>query len=339
MNLLTAFVIISASLFSAVSPAPLHTKDCQPHYVDGFELPAWVTNDTWYRPMPQYTTGRVVWYAPGIMNSTARYRGMDLTGFAGGIATTSVGNMGHVAWLKRPGLPWEGPFLIVDVSQRNHAYYHAVIVGTIAEVDFDTALEWGIVGLDKSKRGYHINMWSMDDVEMWIGLSPPNSAGGADVGEPVNYRAWYEANAEFCDGQPNRRWSPDETMIMNYEDFTIRRNSEDAGDTALQETSIELTQQQISNALTVRAYLTSLSINAPPPTEAPSSAPTNILTIHTLSPDETWTHLALKYYGHTTEPYWRLIYEANKDMVGDDYHRIWGGMKIVIPVLPANFSP
>jgi len=59
-----------------------------------------------------------------------------------------------------------------------------------------------------------------------------------------------------------------------------------------------------------------------------------IMKVHTLGENETWTHLSLKYYGHTTEPYWRLIYEANKEMVGDDYRRIWGGMEINIPELP-----
>lgn len=59
-----------------------------------------------------------------------------------------------------------------------------------------------------------------------------------------------------------------------------------------------------------------------------------IIKVHTLGENETWTHLSAKYYGHTTEPYWRHIYEANKELVGDDYKRIWGGMEIKIPELP-----
>jgi nucleoid-associated protein YgaU len=59
-----------------------------------------------------------------------------------------------------------------------------------------------------------------------------------------------------------------------------------------------------------------------------------VIKVHKLGKNETWTHLAAKYYGNTTEPYWRHIYEFNKEMVGDNYKRIWGGMEIKIPELP-----
>ncbi len=59
-----------------------------------------------------------------------------------------------------------------------------------------------------------------------------------------------------------------------------------------------------------------------------------VIKVHTLGEKETWTHLAAKYYGNTTEPYWRHIYEFNKDTIGDNYKRIWGGMEIKIPELP-----
>jgi nucleoid-associated protein YgaU len=55
---------------------------------------------------------------------------------------------------------------------------------------------------------------------------------------------------------------------------------------------------------------------------------------YVLKEGDTWTHVSLKFYGHTTEPYWRPIYEANKEIVGDDYRRIRPGMEIIIPELP-----
>lgn len=56
---------------------------------------------------------------------------------------------------------------------------------------------------------------------------------------------------------------------------------------------------------------------------------------HTVVAGETWTHLALKYYGRSIEPFWRLIYEypANKALVGDDYRKLRPGMEIAIPEL------
>lgn len=63
-----------------------------------------------------------------------------------------------------------------------------------------------------------------------------------------------------------------------------------------------------------------------------------VIKVHTLGKNETWTHLAAKYYGNTTEPYWRHIYEFNKEMVGDNYKRIWGGMEIKIPELPEELK-
>jgi len=56
---------------------------------------------------------------------------------------------------------------------------------------------------------------------------------------------------------------------------------------------------------------------------------------HVVKSGETWTHLALKYYGRSIEPFWRHIYEypANKTLVGDDYRKLRPGMEIVIPEL------
>ena len=55
---------------------------------------------------------------------------------------------------------------------------------------------------------------------------------------------------------------------------------------------------------------------------------------HTLKPDESLSHLALKYYGSAYEPYWRVIYEANKAVIGDNPGRVRPGTVLKIPVLP-----
>jgi len=63
-----------------------------------------------------------------------------------------------------------------------------------------------------------------------------------------------------------------------------------------------------------------------------------VLTEHTLKADETLSHLSLKYYGSAYEPYWRVIYEANKELIGDNPARVRPGMVIKIPVLPEELK-
>jgi nucleoid-associated protein YgaU len=63
-----------------------------------------------------------------------------------------------------------------------------------------------------------------------------------------------------------------------------------------------------------------------------------VMAEHTLTAEETLSHLSLKYYGHATKPYWMVIYEANKDVIGDNPNRVRPGLKLKIPVLPAELK-
>lgn len=359
MNTLFASIMILNAIFAVAPPADANrTIDCKPHYLENYYLPAWVTNDTWYREMPQYTVGKAVWYAPGLMNSTAKFRGMSLEGFKGGVATNSVDMMGKTVWLKRVGLPWEGPFLVVDVGQRNHAYHQAVNVKTIVEVDFKTAIKWGIVSYNSgAKKGYQIDKWYEGGVEMWAGLEMPTHEAETAT-EAIVYNEWYEENAKFCDGEKNRWWSLQDWMITDYSEYeeelsrlvppeqpralmpTVKAPIISTFDLRPSTFKLRLEEYFLLKAKEkplVAQIIIDATLIEPEPT--PVIPEPEFITTHTLQSHETWTHLSLKYYGHTTEPYWRLIYEANQEMVGDDYRRIWGGMAIDIPALPADFSP
>jgi nucleoid-associated protein YgaU len=59
-----------------------------------------------------------------------------------------------------------------------------------------------------------------------------------------------------------------------------------------------------------------------------------VIAEHKVGPDQTLSHISLKYYGSAAEPYWRLIYEANKDVIGANPGMIRPGMMLKIPVLP-----
>ena len=59
---------------------------------------------------------------------------------------------------------------------------------------------------------------------------------------------------------------------------------------------------------------------------------------HTVTAEESLSHLALKYYGHATKPYYMVIYEANKALIGDNPNRVKPGLKLKIPELPADLK-
>jgi nucleoid-associated protein YgaU len=59
---------------------------------------------------------------------------------------------------------------------------------------------------------------------------------------------------------------------------------------------------------------------------------------HKLTADETLSHLSLKYYGSATRPYWMVIYEANKDVIGDNPAHVYPGLVVNIPELPAELK-
>ncbi len=72
--------------------------------------------------------------------------------------------------------------------------------------------------------------------------------------------------------------------------------------------------------------------------EAAAEAKANILATHTVSGDETLSHIALRYYGHATPPYYKLIYEFNKAVIGDNMNIIRAGQVLEIPQLPEELA-
>lgn len=81
-------------------------------------------------------------------------------------------------------------------------------------------------------------------------------------------------------------------------------------------------------ALALEAQLKALEAQAAPAIQAE----------HTVASGETLSHLALKYYGKATPPYWQLIYETNKEVIGENPNKVRTGMVLKIPVLPKDFQ-
>ncbi len=63
-----------------------------------------------------------------------------------------------------------------------------------------------------------------------------------------------------------------------------------------------------------------------------------VIAHHRATGDETLSHLSLKDYGQTTEPYWCLINEFNKEKIGSNYKNTCDGLVLDIPELPASMK-
>jgi nucleoid-associated protein YgaU len=68
--------------------------------------------------------------------------------------------------------------------------------------------------------------------------------------------------------------------------------------------------------------------------EGASAAPAAYIAEHVMKPDETLSHLSLKYYGSAAREKWMIIYEANKAVIGDNPAHVHPGTVIKIPKLP-----
>jgi nucleoid-associated protein YgaU len=55
---------------------------------------------------------------------------------------------------------------------------------------------------------------------------------------------------------------------------------------------------------------------------------------HVWTNEDTYASLAFEHYGSIQEPYWRLIYNHNKAIIGDHPNHIRTGLEIEIPPLP-----
>jgi len=172
----------------------------------------WVTNETWFTPAPQHTIGKAVYYAPHVMEGTANSNGMSLDGFAGGVAMQSCADIGQIVWLRNNGGAWEGPYLVVDCSARNRMWEHSVIKEQSVEVDFDTALRWGMVRL--TADGWKDVRGAMSNIEVWKGLLPPD-----DPSEPIPYMDFFLGMARLGGYNTNQQWSPVYAEFMNYGEY------------------------------------------------------------------------------------------------------------------------
>jgi nucleoid-associated protein YgaU len=64
-----------------------------------------------------------------------------------------------------------------------------------------------------------------------------------------------------------------------------------------------------------------------------SKSKVEIIATRTVKESDTLSHIALKYYGHATKPYYMYLYEHNKELIGDNPNHVRPGLELEIPAL------
>jgi len=174
-------------------------------YDEGW-VPGLATFDTQFLRMPTTTIGSAVIYAPGVMEATAKYRGLSLDGFIGSVALPFCSEIGHSIWIQRPGYDWEGPFIVADCSRRNDVYAHIEFRDQVVEVDFNTAVRWGMArygGKDNDGRWTALT-GRLDGVI--VSKNPPELYDG----NIIDLSTWFLNQVTFAKQSENRN------ALQNY---------------------------------------------------------------------------------------------------------------------------
>ena len=161
---------------------------------DGYKQGAWardfcvpgiITQDAYWHTHPPTFYGLMSSYGPGVMEAQLRHRKIDEGKYKDGIALMSCAYIGHTAWLRRPGFGWDGPFVVVDCSQKNHMYYHYVGMGLVVEVGYKTTERWGAkvlqrvdvhIGPSPGGSGIYLPYWWVENKLEWEGAAAPPAA-------------------------------------------------------------------------------------------------------------------------------------------------------------------
>lgn len=71
---------------------------------------------------------------------------------------------------------------------------------------------------------------------------------------------------------------------------------------------------------------------------AAEAAKKAVMAEYTVVAGDTLSALALRYYGNAGQAYWKLIYEANKDIIGSNPGMVRTGLTLKIPTLPEEMK-
>jgi hypothetical protein len=178
---------------------------------DGW-VPGLVTFETQFLRLPPVSLGSAVFYGPGVMAAQVEYRGLSMDGMVGGVAVQFCSQIGHSVWLLRPGQDelhgWEGPYIVADCSRRNDLFGQILYRDQVVEVDFETAVRWGLARYGGDQNG---GRWSTIRARLDGVLVSTEDPGTHYNGQIIDLSTWFVDQVEFADQNENRR------QVQNYE--------------------------------------------------------------------------------------------------------------------------
>ncbi len=169
-----------------------------PNVLDGYcdawgdFVPGLITNETWMTGMPTHVEGKALFYGPYAMDATAEYRGIEYDDCLGGVSLMSPIDIGKKAWVKIDDI-WYGPYCVVDCSRRGDMYTNVVYREDVIEINFELALEVGMVSEHKDGE-YEVYEW-FKWVEVLVDVSPEEYSFDS---EPIYYKEYFLENLEFA---------------------------------------------------------------------------------------------------------------------------------------------
>lgn len=192
------FILISLLALGSLAMAN-NTSTPWEGYTDrwGNHVPGYVTNETWMTSMPEYVSGKAVFFGPYAMDATAEYRGIDYEkeGCIGGVSLMSPYNIGDRAWVKIDST-WYGPYCVVDCAKKGDIYSIVVYREEVIEINFELAVEVGMVSEQYVGGGYEVYDW-YKDVEVLVNKSPYQYSFEE---KPIVYVDYFLDNLEFATG-------------------------------------------------------------------------------------------------------------------------------------------
>jgi hypothetical protein len=146
--------------------------------------------------MPEYVTGKAVFYGPYAMDATANYRGISYEeeGCLGGISLMSPYNIWDKAWVQIDE-KWYGPYCVVDCARRGDMYPIVVYREEVIEINFELAVEVGMVSEHDVYGNYEVYEW-YKDVEVLVNISPHEYSFNEN---PIVYKEYFLENIEFAE--------------------------------------------------------------------------------------------------------------------------------------------
>jgi len=87
--------------------------------------------------------GMATYYAPGLMEQVAEYRGMGAPLL---VAMNRKGDLGRVVWIRKGARIYEA--LVVDCAQEIH-FAERLSQGRVLEIPYWLAMEWGMRGPER----------------------------------------------------------------------------------------------------------------------------------------------------------------------------------------------